>query len=47
MKECDTIVQYRTRQGTWKRMQGVAKCELSNGVCIVKFIKPINKLKKI
>lgn len=44
MKECYAIVQYRTRQGAWKRLQGVAKCDIQGGVCIVKFNENITKI---
>lgn len=44
MKKVDTIVQYRTRRGEWKRLQGMASCMISNGVCIVKFNETINKI---
>lgn len=44
MKEYETIVQYRTKTGEWKRLQGGARCELRDGVCIVKFNDNITKI---
>lgn len=44
MKELDTIVQYRTGKGEWKRLQGMASCVISNGACIVKFNDIITKI---